>query len=241
MEYPPISINMPIYNRSKWLNLITFNLKNFDYPKDKLELVILDDSDTDPLFKNVPLEMFQRVVAPIKVKYIRDQNKKTIGAKRNILCKNSSNNIIACLDSDDIYFPSYLKYAVSELKKNKVGAVGSPEMIFAYPHDNWLMTGIKCLSNRQIHEATLVYTKKHFKAMGGFAKEGTGEGAKMFDGMSEKLVKQIDCDKCMICVCHNDNTCDKERFKEGGGKLDGELNPKIKAIVEDILDIKKFN
>lgn len=240
-DLPFISLNMPIYNRSRWITLITANLKCFNYPPHKIELVILDDSDTDPLFKNIPLQMFEKVVSPIKVKYIKDNAKKTIGAKRNILCKNSSHNIIACMDSDDIYLPSYLRYAVNELKLNKLGAVGSAEMIFAYPFENWLLTGIKCETNRQIHEATMVYTKKHFKAMGGFAKNGVGEGAKMFDFMSDKVIKKLDCDKIMICVCHKNNTCDKELFKTKGGKLEGELNPKIIAIVEDILGISDIH
>lgn len=203
---------MPVYNRSKWLPLITHNLRNQNYPKDKLEFIILDDSDTDPLFSEIPQDIFESWISPIKVKYVKDNVKRTIGDKRNKLCKLSTHKICACWDSDDLYLPTYLSYAVSELKKNKLGAVGSPEMLFLYPHKDWKITGIKCLANRQIHEATLVYTKKHFNAMGGFEKNSQGEGAKMFDFMNDKKIKQLDIDKIMVCICHKENTVNKDQF-----------------------------
>ena len=45
MEYPSISILTPTFNRTKWLPLMINNLERLDYPKDKLEWVILDTHD----------------------------------------------------------------------------------------------------------------------------------------------------------------------------------------------------
>ena len=239
LDLPNVSINLPIYNRSKWLSLITFNLKLMDYPKEKLELVILDDSDTDPLFGEVPIDMFKKVLHPMKINYIKDKTRREIGDKRNILCKKSTHNIIACMDSDDIYLPTYIRYYVNELKRNRLGAVGSNEMIFTFPYLNFKLTGIKCESNRQIHEATLVYTKKHFRAMGGFDKSSQGEGAKMFDFMNSNRVKQLPIVKCMVCVVHNDNTCDKKMF-EDKQPIDGYLDERVELIINDILNIPKL-
>jgi len=238
LDLPFVSINMPVYNRSRWLSLITFNLKLMDYPKEKLELVILDDSDTDPLFGAIPINLFEKAISPIKVKYIKDNVKRKIGEKRNILCKKSTHNIICCMDSDDIYLPTYIKFYVSELKMNNLGAVGSNEMIFTFPHLDFKLTGIKCESNRQIHEATLVYTKKHFRAMGGFDKSSQGEGAKMFDFMSSKKIKQLPIVKSMVCVCHKTNTCDKKIF-EDKQPIEGHLDPRVELIINDILELKK--
>ena len=140
------------------------------------------------------------------------------------------------MDSDDLYLPSYLYYAVGELKKNNLGAVGSPEMLFLYPHHDWKITGIKCLANRQIHEATLVYTKKHFKAMGGFEKNSQGEGAKMFDFMNDKKIKQLEVAKIMICICHQENTCNKDKFLDIN-KQDAYIGDMEKAIISKVLNI----
>jgi glycosyltransferase involved in cell wall biosynthesis len=237
MNAPFVSINMPIYNRSKWLPLIYMNIKNIAYPHDKLEFVILDDSNNDKLFKDKDAEIeFQKYIHPIKLKYVFDPIKKSIGEKRNKLCKLSSHKIIACMDSDDLYLPTYLPYAVSELNENKLGAVGSAEMLFVYPHLDWRITGIKCLANRQIHEATLVYTKKHFKAMGGFQKKGVGEGSKMFDFMNPKMIKQLEVKNIMVCICHKGNTCPKDQFEEMNIQ-DACLGDAEKDVISKILSI----
>ena len=234
---PYVSINMPIYNRSKWLPLITLNINNLLFPKDKLEFVILDDSEGDPLLPTQEdADKFQEAIKPITLKYVRDNNRKTIGAKRNKLVKLSTHKIIACMDSDDLYFPQYLDYAVSELQKNKLSCVGSAEMLFCYPHEDYRVTAIKCKADRQIHEATMVFTKKHHQACRGFASTGVGEGAKMFDFMNNKKIKQLSIMNIMMCLCHQHNTCNKDRFKTAM-PVSGQVDLEIKKIINNILNI----
>ena len=67
---------------------------------------------------------------------------------------------------------------------------------------------------KMIHEAGMLFTKKHWKAMGGFGKSSQGEGTKMIDNMNEKTVGLTECKDVIICICHNDNTINKDRFKE---------------------------
>ena len=241
---PYVSIIMPIYNRSKWLPLITININNLSYPKDKLEFVILDDSEGDPLLPTEKdIEDFKEQIKPVSLNYVRDNHKKTIGAKRNKLVKLSTHKIIACMDSDDLYFPSYLDYAVSELQLNKLSCVGSAEMLFCYPYDDYKVTAIKCKSDRQIHEATMVFTKKHHQACRGFASKGVGEGAKMFDFMNNKKIKQLAIMNIMMCLCHQDNTCNKDRFKDAM-PIKGDIDSEVKKIINNILNIdgiRQFN
>ena len=65
-----------------------------------------------------------------------------------------------------------------------------------------------------IHEAGMIFTKKHWKAMGGFCKNSEGEGVKMIDGMNPKTIGLLECHKVIICICHNNNTICKDRFYE---------------------------
>jgi glycosyltransferase involved in cell wall biosynthesis len=235
-DLPYVSINMPIYNRSKWLPLIQLNITQIDYPKEKVEFVILDDSEGDLLFENASeVNNFQKDIQPVTLKYVKDKNRKSIGAKRNKLCKLSTHNLIACMDSDDLYFPSYLKYSINELKQNGLSCVGTAEMLFCFPKDNFKLTMIKCKANRQIHEASLVYTKKHFRSTGGFDINGVGEGHKMFDFIRQKNIKQLSVFNIMCCLCHDENTCNKDQFKKAP-KIQAELSDDVKKIVLEILD-----
>ena len=236
-EYPNVSVLIPTYERRNFIPLIYNNLVKTLYPKNKLEVVIFDDGK-NPLFLNKEeVEGFSKNIG-INVNYIYDKSKHlTIGEKRNKLVKLSKFKICINMDDDDIYFPQYIPYSVKLLKKNKVGIVGSPEMIFTYPHYDFKISYIKCGAKRQAHEATFCYTKKHFKQMGGYVKKGLGEGSKLID-YNEKNSLMSDITNCMVCVCHKNNTCDKEQFKEENNKvIELELPDDYKELIKKILDL----
>tara|TARA_R110000823_G_scaffold173166_1_gene305506 strand:- start:178 stop:405 length:228 start_codon:yes stop_codon:yes gene_type:complete len=48
--------------------------------------------------------------------------------------------------------------------------------------------------------------------MGGFESGNQGEGAKMVDGCNEKFFMKTEITKCMVCVCHDNNTIKKDDF-----------------------------
>jgi glycosyltransferase involved in cell wall biosynthesis len=209
-----ISICMPIFNRNNFKRMILSNLTKLDYDKNKLEFCLLDDG-TEPFFKDEKeLKVFSDFIKPITMKYKYSKFRRSIGYKRNALVKMATHNIIACMDSDDLYMSTYLKYSLDKMKKEKVGLVGSPQMLFLYPHLDWRLTVIDCNVKRMIHEATMVFNKKYWKSMGGFNTEGTGEGCKMIDGMSDKKIGKTDIQHIMICICHNSNTVPKDQFKD---------------------------
>ena len=140
------------------------------------------------------------------------------------------------MDDDDIYFSSYIKHSVETLKSNKVGLVGSNHMLFVYPHHNYKMSMIQCQAKRQIHEATMCFTKKYFNGMPGFAKSSLGEGAKMIDH-NENNTAYTDIKRSMICFCHDGNSFNKEQFYKY--KVDIRLkNMDILNILESICGTK---
>jgi len=242
-----LTILTPIYNRSRWLPLMISNIKHFNYDKKKLRWFILDSKDGDEdirLFPNTTegrmmQKRVQEEIAPIKLIYEYRPFKMTIAEKRNHLCKKCPTEWWANVDSDDIYMEDYLRYSLFVAKSEKVQLVGSPEMIFVYPHYDYKVTAIRCEAVRQIHEATMLGTKRHVKQMGGFSRRDTkGEGASIIDG-NEKYVRKTECAGCMICVCHNSNTCSKELFKETNVqdvKIKGEKIEILKQIMKDELE-----
>ena len=217
-EWPKVSILTPLYNRNKWLPMMLANITNFDYPKEKLEWYILDSRDGDEDVRLIPDEFtkknIQDLIHPVKLKYEYIPRKMTIAEKRTYLSKNLSHPWFANMDSDDIYIDCYLKYSIQLCKKNKVGLCGSPQMIFIYPHLDYRVTAIECQAKRQMHEATMVGTKKYLRSMNYYTKnDEKGEGASLVDGNEANVVKS-ECALQMICVCHNTNTCGKDAFED---------------------------
>lgn len=214
-ELPSVSIIMPCYQRRRFIPLIIANVMNQDYPKDKLELCILQDGDQDLFIDEERLRKFRKAIYPVRLNYRYEPNiRRTIGNKRNILVKSlASHKFVACMDSDDVYMNTYIRYSVNALKQYKAGISTSVSMLFVYPHQNFVMSAIKCGWKQQGHEGCSVFTKKHFKQVGGFGKTQTAEGVRML--AAEERVVNIDVTKLMVCVSHNvdgGNSVKKDQF-----------------------------
>jgi hypothetical protein len=85
-----------------------------------------------------------------------------------------------------------------------------------------------------IHEATMMMTKKFFKASCGFADSSQGEGNEIFYGM-EKNVFITDILMIMCCIQHSENTIDKLQFTKEELKIDLQLQDEIKDFLSKIL------
>jgi len=234
MSLPNISILVPTYNRSKFLPLLIHNLKSQTYPHNKLEVCIYDDG-TEPFTDNTA--GLQLDIYPIKLVYHRDKVRKSIGEKRNYLVKKLSRNTFLCfMDDDDIYNPVYIEYSFKCLKDNKAGLVGSSSMLFTYPEKDYVLTGIKCPKKFQIHEATMLFTRRYFGSMGGFENSSQGEGVKFIQDR-DRDVFNTDINNVMVCVAHDGNTIDKEQFNKEELKL-GVYDGPERDILNKILCIK---
>ncbi len=214
-ELPNLSMITPCYKRKHFLPLMMTNLLQFDYPKNKLTWVLYQDGEEDMFDNEEQKKLVEKRLHPIKLIYKYDsKNRKSIGEKRNYCIKKmNQNKFVAMMDSDDIYLPTYPRYAVSTLKKNKMGIVGSQSMLFTYPFHNYDMSAIQCQHKRQIHEGCSCICYKHFRQTGGFQKTSQGEGVGLLDYV-EYRAKDLDITLCMICVDHGENTIAKDKFRE---------------------------
>ena len=86
-----ISILIPTYNRRNFIPFVLRNLLIQEYPHKLLQVVIHDDGDI-PLIENY--EDFSSAIKPIKLKYIRNKKRLSIGEKRHRLIENANNNLV---------------------------------------------------------------------------------------------------------------------------------------------------
>src|SRR5205085_4910148 len=94
----------PTYNRRAFvLQAISYFLKQ-DYVN--RELIIVDDG-TDAIGDLLPGDE--------RIRYIRLNEKTTLGAKRNLACEQARGSIIAHWDDDDWHAPHRLRYQVEAL------------------------------------------------------------------------------------------------------------------------------
>ena len=232
MNFPEITILVPTYNRSKFLPLFIMNIKSQKYPHDKLKLII-DDDGTDKFIKDI--DEFRRALHPIPVQYITNNPRRTIGKKRDDLIKACDTKILCFMDDDDVYLPTYITHSYQTLKEKKVGCVGSDKMIFVMSDKDYELHAIDCGNKASlIHEATLMMTKKWYRATCKFGNNSQGEGKNLFYGM-ESSVAITDIMQIMCCVQHGGNTVDKLQFAKDETKLTMTLSDEIIKILKNII------
>jgi len=234
MKYPTVSILTPTYNRKNFIELCIFNLKNQTYPLDKLEWFLLDDSEES--YSKDELEYIKKSIFPIKFKYIYEKKKQEIGTKRNKLVKNSTYKTCIMMDDDDIYQPTYVKTSIDTMINNNKKCVGSNQMIFYFKDKpDKRLTIIRCQAKRQIHEATMCFTKKYFNSMNGFKRNSQGEGVGLID-FNDKNVENIPIDDLMICVAHKGQTLSKDPFYEYSEHVQPYMDRSILKKHYDLID-----
>jgi len=231
-----ISLLVPTYNRSRFLPLFLMNLKSQTYPHNLLTVIIDDDgAEAERFISENDLNEVREIIAPIKIQYIYGKPRRSIGKKRDDLIKACNTKIFMFIDDDDVYFPNAISYSYKTLKEKKLGCVGSDKMIFCMTDKDFSIHAIDCGNTKKlIHEATLMATKKWYRASCGFANSSKGEGANLFYGMEHK-VGITDVSKIMCCVQHGENTVDKLQFAKDDNKIDIELSDDMKDLLQTIL------
>tara|TARA_B100001123_G_scaffold446758_1_gene602158 strand:- start:202 stop:2430 length:2229 start_codon:yes stop_codon:yes gene_type:complete len=215
INLPKVSILTPTFNRRKFLRLMISNIKYFDYPKDKLEWLILDSfgkegEKGERLFKNINEIKNIKNHLGIEINYHFINEKMSIGQKRNWLSKNSKSDILINMDDDDIYISSYIRNSIEMLLNFDKDIVGCIDMLFIYPNDNYKIT-LYQFNNYQLYdEATLCMKKSHWEKYM-YKDTSRAEGQNIYGEIEIcGITKSQDC---IICVCWEGNTINKEEFK----------------------------
>ena len=216
---PKISILIPTANRRNFIPFILRNLLIQEYPHKLLQVVIHDDGD-EPLIENY--DDFSSAIKPIKLKYLRNKKRLTIGEKRHTLIQNANNNLVVFMDDDDLYEPTYISHSFDTLKNNNVGCVGCNKMILIYPpYTKNDFYALDCGDNKKlIHEATLMFTKSWYNKTKGFQFSNKAEGLGLTHNVKLKTIALTNPLYNMTAVVHGKNTINKDKFKDEGSKLD---------------------
>ena len=216
---PKVSILIPTANRRNFIPFILRNLLIQEYPHKLLQVVIHDDGD-EPLIENY--DDFSSAIKPIKLKYLRNKKRLTIGEKRHTLIQNANNNLVVFMDDDDLYEPTYISHSFDTLKNNNVGCVGCNKMIFIYPpYTKNDFYALDCGDNKKlIHEATLMFTKSWYNKTKGFQFSNKAEGLGLTHNVKLKTIALTNPLYNMTAVVHGKNTINKDKFKDEGSKLD---------------------
>ncbi len=209
-DCPPISIVTLLYNRRKFFDLACHNIMLSDYPKDKIEWVIVDDSD-DPN-ESVSDRVIQvgLKAAPLTMVYVPFERKLPISEKRNIGVKRSKNDIVLFMDDDDHYPETSFRRRVAWLIKHpwKPHCVACTT-IACYD----LLRGVSAVNTppwnlplkQRISEATLTFYKTWWDVQKFAFKVDVGEGESFLEGREEQVL-ELPPQQIIVAFSHKKNT-----------------------------------
>lgn len=101
-RYPSVAILVPCYNEEKTVGKTVESLLSLDYPKDKLNVVIIDDGSTDRTF-----EVMRTFEHHSQITLLQKEN----GGKHtalNLGISHTNTELVGCLDADSFVAPNAL-------------------------------------------------------------------------------------------------------------------------------------
>ena len=205
---PHISVVTPTYHRQKLMDIAFHNLLLTDYPRDKIEWVIVEDGTDPALNAREKIISFQLQVPELSIKYIPITGRMTIGEKRNLGVEHSKNEIIVFMDDDDHYPQTSFRRRVAWLLCNDKKKIASCTTIALYD----LVHGTSAVNvppfhlplSQRISEATLTFHKSAWRERP-FPAVSLAEGEGWMEGREQDVLEHP-CQQIIVAFTHHGNS-----------------------------------
>lgn len=122
-EIPFVTIQLPVYNELYVMQRLLDNISTMDYPKDKLEIQVLDDS-TDESLATTAAHILRLQKSGLDIQHLHRINRKGFkaGALKEGL-KSAKGEYIAIFDADFLPKKDWLKNTIPYFKDPEIGVV----------------------------------------------------------------------------------------------------------------------
>ena len=198
-QLPLVSILVATRDRHSFIPQLLRNIKHQTYPLHRIELVVGDDG-----------KISSQHLFPRSTKYLRYKTSVSIGKKRNDLKRIARGQILATMDDDDYYFPTYIDHAVKSLQNNPdKGLAVQNQAYILYPNRWVLETSGPWESSWP--GASFVYTRAYANQHHYDDRPVSGEEWSFTDSFKVSPVL-LDPDQTMIVVSHRTNTSNKNNL-----------------------------
>jgi hypothetical protein len=227
-DLPDVSIVCVTRDRRVFMPILKYCYMIQSYPEEKMELVIVDDGDDsieDTLF-GIP-----------NVTYVRLDEKKTIGEKRNIGVSKAMYDVIAFMDDDDVYPNNSILERVAMMLKTPSKECAFCSVIPCYDIVKYCSfmnaPPLHLPMSQRLSEATLVFTRKFWEDRN-FGDTQIAEGEAFIHGR-EHMCRELSPQEVIVSLVHPKNTSSRKvpEFKEPNGCHFG-FNEKLFAMVSEI-------
>jgi len=196
---PFVSICTPTFNRRPFWAMAIKCFEEYDYPKDRMEWIIIDDGTdkVEDLVSHIP-----------QVKYYKYDKQMILGRKRNLMHEKTRGDIIIYQDDDDYYPPERVSHAVKVLTKNPKALCAGSSIVFLFFKHIQKMYRFGPYGPNHASAGTFAFRRELLKQTRYDDFKALGEEEAFLKGYTIPFV-QLDPLKTTLMFSHNQNTFDK--------------------------------
>ena len=230
-KFPKVSLCTPTFNRRPFYPCLIKCIEHQNYPKDKIEWIIIDDGTDkiEDLVSHLPY-----------VKYFKYDDKMNLGKKRNLMHEKSKGDIIIYMDDDDYYPPERISHAVKTLQDNPKILVAGSSVLYIYFKHISQMYKFGPYGPTHSTAASFAFRRELLLQTSYDENASLAEEKKFLKDYSIPLV-QLDPLKTLLVFSHIQNTFDKKKLLvHAPNQVVQPSNVKIEDIMKGQDDIYKF-
>ncbi|MDM3235804.1 glycosyltransferase [Citrobacter sp. Cf079] len=227
-EKPFVSVITPTWNRGVFLPYLLYMFRYQDYPADRRELVILDDSAQS--HQSIIDRLTQNHPEKYNIRYIYHPEKLDLGKKRNMLNALAVGEYILCMDDDDYYPADKISYTIDMMQRHRALISGSDQIPIWYSHINRIFK-TRSFGPQNILNGTFCYHRNYLKNHRYDDECNLGE-EKGFTNQFTANPLQLPGERTIICISHSQNTFDKDFVLGSSEPLE---TPLAQAITDPML------
>lgn len=217
-----VTVVTPTYNRRAFIPTLIQIYLHQTYPKENMEWIILDDG------RDKVEDLFHAAHIP-NLRYLYEDEKMRIGAKRNRLNKEARGSIIIAMDDDDYYPADRVQTVVDAFTQHPdKNLAGSSEMNMYYIDQQTIWT-IGSHGPNHATNGTMAWRKTYANTHFYDEYVTKAEETSFLEGYKHPMI-QLDPKKTILVVCHSDNTVDKSLLRK---------QPKMKETTYTLEDLVK--
>jgi glycosyltransferase involved in cell wall biosynthesis len=198
-----------------------------NYPKERMEWIILDDGSdkVGDLFaaasKTIP-----------NIRYVPMDTKLLIGQKRNLLNDHAKGDIMVAMDDDDYYPPERVSHVVTKfIQQPTIQLAGSSEMYLYFRSDGKVIKAGPYNPNHCTN-GTMAYRRSYMLTHRYDEKQTHAEEKSFLDDYKNPMI-QLDPFKCILVMCHSDNTFDKNNLRDSKNPMLKDTDMNLRTFIKD--------
>ena len=223
VKKPFVSICTPTYNRRPFIPSLIKCFENQNYPKDKMEWIVIDDGidKVRDLFEKVP-----------QVKYFAYDEKIKLGKKRNLMHSKCKGDIIIYMDDDDYYPPNRVYNAVQSLNLNKRALCAGSSVIYIYFKHIDKIIQFGPYGPRHATAGTFAFRKELLEQT---SYEDDADMAEERHFLKDYTIPftQLDAKSTILVFSHSYNTFDKKKLLNPNNKFLHETDKTLDDFIKE--------